>query len=227
MCVTMSSMNTMKNERGSVAGIVLVVLLSLFLVAALGFGVWAYMGRQDYKKNVDAKIKVAVAKNTKEVQLKDAAEFAEVSKQPLKPYTGPEAFGSVQINYPKTWSAYVVTAAGGQPLDAYFNPDFVPSASDPKSVFALRVQIVSSTYSQTLTQFQGLQKQGKVTVAPFALPKTPNQVGVRIDGQLTPTKQGSMVVLPVRDKTLKLWIESNQFISDFNTIILPNASFSP
>ncbi len=96
MCVTMSSMNTMKNERGSVAGIVLVVLLSLFLVAALGFGVWAYMGRQDYKKNVDAKIKVAVAKNTKEVQLKDAAEFAEVSKQPLKPYTGPEAFGSVQ-----------------------------------------------------------------------------------------------------------------------------------
>ncbi|QQS17971.1 hypothetical protein IPL68_04945 [Candidatus Saccharibacteria bacterium] len=220
-------MNSIRDERGSVITLVSIILLCLFLVGALGFGSWAYMGRQDYKKNVDAKIKVAVAKNTKEVQLKDAADFAEASKQPLKPYTGPESFGSVKINYPKTWSAYVVTTAGGQPLDAYFNPDFVPSASDQKSVFALRVQIVSSTYSQTLTQFQGLQKQGKVTVAPYALPKTPTQVGVRIDGQLTPTKQGSMVVLPVRDKTLKLWIESNQFVTDFNNIILPNASFSP
>lgn len=219
-------MNSTDGERGSVVVIVSMVLLSLFLIGALGFGGWAFMSRQDYKKNVDAKIKVAVAKNTKEVQLKDAADFAEAAKQPLKTYVGPDAYGSVNIQYPKTWSAYVVTT-GGQPLDAYFNPDFVPSSTDQKSVFALRVQIVSSTYSQTLTQFQGLQKQGKVTVAPYALPKTPTQVGVRVDGQLTPTKQGSMVVLPVRDKTLKLWIESNQFTNDFNTIILPNASFSP
>lgn len=219
-------MNDVHDERGSVATIVSIAVLAVFLVGALVFAGWAYTGRQDYKNNVDAKVKVAVAKNTKEVQLKDAADFAEAAKQPLKTYVGPDAYGSVTIPYPKTWSAYVVTA-GGQPLDAYFNPDFVPSATDQKSVFALRVQIVASTYSQTLTQFQGLQKQGKVTVSPYALPKTPTQVGVRVDGQLTPTKQGSMVILPVRDKTLKLWIESNQFTNDFNNIILPNASFSP
>ncbi|PID99576.1 hypothetical protein CSA80_02335 [Candidatus Saccharibacteria bacterium] len=215
-----------KNEQGSTVVLVTVVLLSVFLVAALGFGIWAFLGRQDYKNNVAEKIKAAVAQNTKEVQAKDAADYAEAAKRPLKTYVGPETYGSVTISYPKTWSAYIVTKSG-QPLDAYFNPDYVPSATDRKSVFALRAQIVSTSYSQTMAQFKGLQKQGKVTVTPYALPKTPTQVGVRIDGQLTPTKQGSMVVLPVRDKTLKLWIESNQFNADFSKIILPNASFSP
>lgn len=220
-------MKSVGNESGSVATLVTMVLLGVFLVAALGFGGWAFMGRQDYKNNVDAKIKAAVQVNTKEVQAQDAKDYAEAVKQPLKTYVGPEAYGSVHISYPKTWSAYIVSSKGGQPLDAYFNPDMVPSVQDISSVFALRAQVVATSYSQTLTQFQGLQKQGKVAVAPFVLPKTPSVVGVRIDGQLTQTKQGSMIVLPVRDKTLKIWIESNQFAPDFNSIILPNVSFSP
>jgi hypothetical protein len=219
-------MKHMADERGSVASLVSIVLLSVFLVAALSFGAWAFMGRQDYKNNVDAKIKTAIQANTKVVQAKDAADYAEAAKNPLKSYTGPEAYGSVALQYPKTWSGYVVTGTG-QPLDAYFNPDVVPSVSDQKSVFALRVQVVASSYTQTLAQFQGLQKQGKVSVSPYALPKVAGTVGVRVDGQITPTKQGSVVILPVRDKTLKLWIESNQFAADFNNIILPNVSFSP
>lgn len=222
----MSSMKHMGEERGSVATVVTMVLLGVFLLGALGFGGWAFMSRQDYKNNVDAKIKTAVTANAKVVQAQDAADYAEAAKNPLKTYTGPEAYGSVSLQYPKTWSGYVVTASG-QPLDAYFNPDVVPSVADQKSVFALRVQVMATSYSQTLAQYQSLQKQGKVTVTPFALPKVPGTVGVRVDGQITSTKQGSIVILPVRDKTLKLWIESNEFAADFNNIILPNASFSP
>lgn len=222
----MSSMKRIDSSDGSVASIVAIVLLGLGFAGAVGFGVWAFGGRQDYKNNVDAKIKTAVQANTKTVQAQDAKDYAEAAKNPLKTYTGPEAYGSVSLQYPRTWSGYVVTGSS-QPLDAYFNPDVVPSVSDQKSVFGLRVQVVASSYSQSVTQFQSLQKQGKVTVTPYALPKVPGTVGVRIDGQITPTKQGSVVVLPVRDKTLKLWIESNQFAADFNNIILPNASFSP
>jgi hypothetical protein len=215
-----------QDQSGDTATLVVIVLLVVLLVAALGFGGWAFVSRQDYKNNVDAKIKTAVAKNTKAVKAKDAQEFAEAAKQPLKTYVGPEAYGSVQIEYPKTWSAYVVTTSG-QLLDAYFNPDFVPSAADQKSVFALRAEIENIRYSQAITQVQSQQKQGKVTVEPYALPQTPEAVGVRVDGQLTQTKQGSMVVLPVRDKTLKIWIESPDYLDDFNKIILPNISFVP
>lgn len=220
-------MKRVSGEQGSVATLVSIILLSVFLVAALGFGVWAFMGRQDYKNNSDAKVKAAVQANTKAVQEQDAKDYAEAAKEPLKTYIGPEAFGSVHISYPKTWSAYVVTTSGTQPLDAYFNPEFVPSATDKDSVFALRAEVVSTSYSQSLSQYKSLQKQGKVTVAPYALPKTPSEVGVRVEGQLTTKKQGSMVILPLRDKTLKIWIESAQYLDDFNKLILPNASFSP
>lgn len=215
------------NEKGSTATLVTIVILAVFLVISLSFGIWSFLGRQDYKYNADTKVKTAVDANTKSVQAQDAKDYAESAKQPLKLFVGPEAYGSVHINYPKTWSAYVVTGTGGQPLDAYFNPDVVPSSQDINSVFALRLQVSTTSYNQTLTQYQGLQKQGKVTVAPYALPKNPNVVGVRIDGQLTQTKQGSMIILPVRDKTIKIWIESNQFATDFNNLILPNASLSP
>jgi hypothetical protein len=152
-----------------VASLVSIVLLSVFLVAALSFGAWAFMGRQDYKNNVDAKIKTAIQANTKVVQAKDAADYAEAAKNPLKSYTGPEAYGSVALQYPKTWSGYVVTGTG-QPLDAYFNPDVVPSVSDQKSVFALRVQVVASSYTQTLAQFQGLLRRARTLSASSDIP---------------------------------------------------------
>lgn len=223
----MSSMKYMADERGGVAAVASIVLLSVLLIGALSFGVWAFASRQDYKDNVDKKITVAVQANTKTVQAKDAEDYAEAAKQPLKLYAGPEAYGSIQLSYPRTWSAYVVSNESSQPLDLYAQPDVVPSVSDQKSVFALRTQVVSSSYSQTLVQFQSLQKAGKVSVAPYALPKNPQIVGVRVNGQLTSTKQGSMIILPLRDKTLKVWTESNEYLNDFNNNILPNLSFSP
>lgn len=225
--VTMSSMTRPESEQGSVLTTVLIVLLAVFLGAAIGFGVWAFTSRQDYKNNVADKVSVAVAANTKTVQAQDAKDYAQAAKQPLKTYVGPEAYGSVHISYPKTWSAYVVTSSSSQPIDAYFNPDYVPGVTQQDSVYALRTQVVSNSYSQVLAGFKGLQQQGKVKVTPYSLPNTPSAVGVRIDGQLTQDTQGSMVVLPMRDKTLKIWTESAKYEPDFNTFILPNASFSP
>lgn len=203
------------------------VMMTLLFVAATVFGVWAFMGRQDYKNNVASKIAAAVQDNTKTVQAKDAADYAEAAKQPLKTYVGPEAYGSVHISYPRTWSVYVATDSSSLPLDMYAQPDYVPSITAQTSAFALRVQVTQTSYSETVAQYQSLQKAGTVTVTPYALPKNSNIIGVRVDGQLTPTKQGSMVILPLRDKSLTIWTESTQYLSDFNNIILPNASFSP
>lgn len=223
----MSSMKHMGDERGnSTALIISLAMVSLLFVGVSGFGVWAYIGRQDYINNVDSKIAAAVQDNTKTIQAKDAVDYAQAAKQPLKTYVGPEAYGSVHISYPKTWSTYVVTESS-LPLDMYSQPDVVPSITAQTSSFALRVQVSQGTYSQTLSQYQSLQKAGSVTVTPYSLPKNPTIVGVRVDGQLTVTKRGSMIILPLRDKSLKIWTESSQYLSDFNNNILPNASFSP
>jgi hypothetical protein len=203
------------------------ILLVLLLIGAAVFGVWAYNGRQDYKNNVDQKVAIATQAAQKDTQAKDAKQYAEVAKQPLKTYVGPSAYGSVHISYPKTWSGVADTSDDGTPLDAYFDPDIVPGLNDPSAIFALRVQVVSSSYDDVLSGFSGQVESKQVTAAPYALPSVPGIVGTRLDGQITDSKQGSMVVLPLRDKTLQIWTESSQYLNDFNTNILPHISFSP
>ena len=157
----MSSMKQLDTERGSVAVIASISLLAVLLLGAIGFGVWAYMGRQDYKDNVDAKIATAVTANTKSVQATDAAKYAEEAKNPLKTYTGPAEYGSIQVKYPKTWSGYVDTATSSYPVNGYFQPDVVPSITSKDSVFALRIQVLRQTYSTALRQYASYQQQGK------------------------------------------------------------------
>jgi hypothetical protein len=221
----MSGMS-MKSEAGAINALLLPLLVSLLLLVGVAvFGVWAFGSRQDYKDNVDAKVATAVtAAKVAEDKVKDA-QFAEESKNPLKTYAGPAAYGSVSINYPKTWSGYVKDTGADDPfVDGYFSPGVVPDAQDEKSSFAFRVQVSGQTYSDTLQQFES---QEGISIQPYALPKVPNVVGVIIRGAIEQDRQGIMVILPLRNTTLKFWTESNDFTGDFNNIILPNASFSP
>ncbi|HEX3568111.1 MAG TPA: hypothetical protein VHT70_00345 [Candidatus Saccharimonadales bacterium] len=205
------------------------ILVVLLFFGAAGFGYWAFAGRQDYKNNVDKKISVAVATAKQQTQAVDAQQYAEREKQPFNTYHGPQAFGSLIVQYPKTWSAYVAEdSTNNNPIDGYYYPGFVPNLTDPNSSYALRVQVTQESYSDVLAQYTGLLQDNKVSISPVTLPKVPNVTGSRIDGQVTPQKQGSMVVLPLRNMTLKIWTEdSGQFENDFNTYILPNLIFSP
>jgi hypothetical protein len=217
------------NQDGAVSGVAIsLVLTILLLIGAIGFGVWAFGGRQDYKNNVDSKISAAVSVAKQKQVADDNVRFAEEAKNPLKLYNGPAAYGSLAIAFPKTWSGYVDdTGTGSALVDGYFTPGVVPSATNPNSVFALRVQVLNQAYAQVLQSFSGQQKAGKLTVSAYALPKLPNVVGVLVSGQLSSQKTVTMVVLPLRSTTLEISTEGTQYLEDFNKNILPNFSFSP
>jgi hypothetical protein len=225
----MSSMKR-NSEQGEINVLLIpVILLAILFIGVGGFAFWAYSGRQDYKDNSDAKVAVAVGANTKTVQAQDAKQYAEAAKNPLTVYTGPDAFGSVKVSYPKTWSAYVDTSNNGQPLDAYFHAGYVPSTNSQQT-YNLRVQVNSQSYSSILTQYAGLIQTGKIVTAPYNLPKVPSVIGTRLTGQVllnSPTGTGTLILLPLRSTTLEIWTESNTYLSDFNTYILPNLTFSP
>lgn len=213
------------DERGSLL-VPFVIVFLLFLVT-LGFAIWAFAGRQDYKNNVAPKIAAAVAVAQQQTSSQKDNEFAQAAKQPLKDYNGPSTYGSLDVKYPKTWSAYVVSGdQSGTPIDAYFQPDFVPGVQS-NSDFALRVQVTSNSYAQEMQSFSSNVKSGKTTVSAYRAPKVPGTLGSRVDGALTSTKNGSMVLIPLRDKTLKIWTEAPQFTNDFNNNVLPNLTFSP
>lgn len=223
------------DERGFALSIIAIVLLFILLMASAGFGYWAFHSRNDYKNNVDQKISVATEKAQAAQKAKLDSDYAEKEKSPNKVYKGPLSYGTVNFNYPKSWSAYVDESNGPEPVNGYFHPDVVPSVQSP-TAFALRVELVARDYSSTLREFDSQIKLGKVNAKAYIPPKMVNisnvTPGTRLDGTISrdsqgKDQQGSMIVIKVRDKTLKIYTESTSFLSDFDNIILATLTFIP
>jgi hypothetical protein len=218
-------MRKLNQEGSSIVAIVAICLLSVAFIGALIFGIWAFSGMSDYKNNSDKKAAAAAAAAVAAEDKKKDAAFAEDYKNPLKTYKGPEAFGAITLQYPKTWSAYILENSSGTPLDAYFNYDFVPAASS-QGQYSLRLTLTGSNYDNELKSFQQQVKIGKLKLTPYRLPQLPDVLGVRLEGQIG-NQQTVMVMVPIRDKTLKIWTTGTAGLADYDKIILPNLSFTP
>ncbi len=214
------------NDDGSIRSAALIGVFVLLLIGSLVFGIWAYMSRADYKSNSDKKSASAVAVAKNEQKKADVADFIEKEKQPFETFNGPSEFGSLKVVYPKTWELYVdIKSTSGTSVDGYAHPGYVPGLTSD-TAFALRFQVVASDYASLLKQYEGSTKKATVTVAPFRAELVNSVLGSRIDGQITTKRTGSVVLIPLRDKTLKIWTESDTYNADFNEI-LKNLSFSP
>jgi len=219
-----------RDQRGAISLLSLFsTLIALLFIVAVCVCVVLYNGENKYKNNSDQLVATAVATAKQQQQLTDKNQFAAESLQPLQPFVGPQAYGTVTVYYPKTYSAYIVANSNNpNPVNGYFEPGYVPDTNDQTNAFALRVEVESTSYDQVLNQYNSLAQQGLVTISPYSLPKVPSVVGVKITGNIQPNvKSGIMVVLPLRSTTLLAWTESSQYESNFNTLILPNLSFSP
>jgi hypothetical protein len=217
--------STRNNQSGSI-NILLVPLISVtvLLFASLGFGVWSFSERQSYKNDVDAKIDKAVAVAVKKAETQKDNEFLEKEKEPLKTYSAAQQFGNFTLMYPKTWSA-TVTKQGSE-FDMIANPDVV-STANKDATYALRVEVVNTSYNQVVKNLDGAIKQGKLVADSYELPNVPDVVGLRADGEIANGKTGSAVYLPLRDKTIIIMCETEERIADFDGIILENFTFNP
>ena len=219
-----------KDQNGSVASFVLIFVLALAFLGAAVFGGWVYTSRQDYKDNSDKKAAAAVdaAKKDQEAELQKS--FDEKEKLPTKTYKGSTTYGTVTFAYPKTWSAYVDETSSSEPINGYFHPDIVPGVQS-KTAYALRVQLVNADYSSVLKQHDSQVKDGSAKASAYVPPKmvdvTNVQPGTRLDGALDQDTNGSMVIIKVRDKTLQIYTESNDYLGDFNDTVLASLTFAP
>lgn len=209
---------------------VLIGLLVFFILAFMGssgFAFWAYAEMNDYKNNVEEKVAAAVSDAVKQTEETKEKEFLERSKSPYKIYRGPGDFGSIEITYPKTWSATVIESGGTAAVDGYFHPDFVPG---PKSetAFALRLEVLEQPYDRVLSGYDSEAKKGTVKVSPYKAKRVPQVLGARLDGEIERGYQGSAVLLPLRDKTIRIsTLASASFGGDFDKIILEKLIFTP
>ena len=225
-------MNNTKYLKGNQSGTINVLLVPLILVTVLllaisVFALITFNSRQQYKNETDKIVATQVDIAVKETSTKKDNEFAEKEKQPLKNYQGPDAYGALIIRYPKTWSGYVDDSSNGSvPVNGYFYPTTVPGFQSG-TAYALRVQVVGRSFSEETRSYDNQVKSGKAKATSYSNKNIPGVVGMRVEGESEPKKQGIVVMLPLRDKTVKLYTESDQFYKDFNDNILPNFSFTP
>lgn len=222
------------DQSGSASSVVAIFLLVIALVAVAGFAYWAFTGRQDYKNNVDKKIAAAVTKAKADQSSHDNDIFAEQAKSPYRQYIGPAVYGSVAFHYPRTWSAYVDETSSTDPIKGYFHPNIVPSITgqnNQTTQFALKVELLGSDYSTVVGEYDSAIMQGDVKAIAYLPPQMKHvpgvQIGTKLDGMISQDVSGSMVIIKVRDKTLKIYTESPKYLGDFNNIVLNSLSFRP
>lgn len=202
------------------------ILVVILLVGSAGFGYWAYSERQDYKNNVDEKIEQAVAVAVERAETAKDNEFIKREKNPLMTYKAPQAYGSFTLKYPKTWSNYVEDS--GKDITLNLHPKFVPSDSSGTFAYALRVQVLDLPYDEVVRDHESEISTGEAKARPFKLAKRPGNIGLRLDGRIDREEHnGSLVILPLRDKTITVATLSDSFKGDFDNIILKHFNFIP
>lgn len=226
-----SSNVRLPGQSRPIGWIIALSVLGVFLISALIFGFWAFAERNDYKNNVDQKIAVANKQIEKETTEKNNKQFAEESKKPLKKYVGPSSYGTVTVEYPKTWSAYITTGNNSSdPLVGYFHPDYVPTivnSGTTRQAIALKIQVANQAYDTVVKQYDGQIQNGEVVASSYALPKMSEQVGMKFTGKIDQQLNGTEIILPLRDKTLIITTETDAYLADFNNYILPNLTYVP
>jgi len=208
---------TDKYENGSVNVWMIVSIIFMIVALALGgLAIWSYINYSDQKTNVDTIKNTAVAEAKKIQADADEVKFTERDKQPNRQFVGPDDYGRVTFDYPKTWSVYInKDVSNGGTYEAYFNPVYVPPVSSTQQ-FAARLKIEQQDYSSVVSSFDQLVKKGDLKSSSI----TANGVtGVRLDGNFTKDIRGSEVIFKIRDKTISVRTDANTFLTDFNALI--------
>lgn len=204
--------------------LVIAIVLAVTTLGATAAFVWAYIEKDHYQNETELIVAEAVDAAKDEQYKLDQGIFFEEAKKPNTVFAGPSDFGSVKFEYPKTWSVYN-DKNDSSSYGAYFYPSIVPIIK-ADTAYALRVSVTSQAYDAVLRTYSSAVTSGELTTTPITTINGGYQ-GMRLDGQLSRTLNGSAVVFKVRDKTLTIQADSQDYMNDFNDTVLPSLTFSP
>jgi len=206
-----------RTEAGAANIWLIMSITFMVLTVALGGALaWALINYFDQKDNVDTKVSAAVTSAVKKQADDDAAAFEKEEKKPNRQFAGPEDFGALSFDYPKTWSTYVdKDASSGGLYEAYLNPVSVP-AVDNATQYALRVRIETKDYDAVLTSYTSLVKRGDLKSSTV---KVNGVDATRLEGNFTKDIRGSAVVFKLRDKTVTVRTDADTFKGDFDALV--------
>ncbi|MDO4752981.1 MAG: hypothetical protein Q4A36_01995 [Candidatus Saccharibacteria bacterium] len=199
-----------------------IIALSLISVTFIGLFIWMYTQYDDARTNVDGQINVAVTKAIDENTMKLENEFAEREKYPFQTFAGPEDYGGLTFEYPKTWSVYVAAdASHGGDFEAYLNPVEVYEVGDT-TIDALRVKVLNTAFDDVAAMYQRDLEgdQPTLRLESVVIGQNNDIPANKYIGIIPGTEfDGYIIVFKIRDKTAILQTDSKLFEADYNTLL--------
>ena len=212
-------------KKKDIAGLVktiVIIVVSLVAVTFIGLFIWMYMQYDEAHTDVQGQSDIAVAEAKDKQATEMEAEFAEREKYPYKTFSGPEDYGQLTFEYPKTWSVYVAAAAEkGGDFNAYFNPNQVDAVGQ-STINALRVTIRDKSFDNVVSEYQRIMnnRNSNLTVQTVTFGKDNSITGNRYTGTIPNTElNGFIVIFKIRDKTAILQTDSVLFETEFNKLL--------
>lgn len=208
-----------KKDNSGLIKTIIIITLSLVALTFAGLFVWMTIQYNEVSGDVQDKIDIAVVKAKDEQAAKMEAEFLEREKYPYKTFLGPEDYGQLSFEYPRTWSVYVAAdAATGGDFNAYFNPIQVNPVGK-NTINALRLTIRNKSFDDVANEYQRYLSGKEATLAVESVivnGVTANKYSGKIPGT---DFNGYILIIKIRDKTAVFQADSVLFESDFNKII--------
>ena len=201
-----------------------IIILGLLLVGSCVLSYYFFTEYTIIKTDVDGQIDTAVVKAEKTLTDQLEEEFSEREKYPYKTFTGPADYGSLNFEYPKTWSVFINRdASSGGNFEAYLHPDAVPPLSN-ETINALRVTISSENYDSVANRYLSAVNNGELSSSILTINDRPESgfspiSATRYDGKINNTFVGSILIFKVRDKTIILQSDAEAYRADFDKII--------
>ena len=204
-------------KKSSVGEIVLLVVVCLIAAAAIVAAVYFFMQWNDLNTSFESRVaQEKTAAETAQLQ-KDEERFAEENKMPYTAFSGPEDYGAIYFEYPKTWNVYVSKDGTSGDYEAYFAPTMVSSVNDDSSRYALRFIIKNQSLENVQRQYDNLVKNGSLSSSSYSISGIS---GTLFTGMITKSIDGQVFVAKINDKTLILQTDSTQYYeADFENVL--------
>lgn len=206
--------------KHDVTRIVLIIAVVVLTIVSATFIVLFLLKNKDYQTletdwQLETDMAVAEAKDEQAMEL--AQRYNEQMKYPYWTFAGPADYGQLQFEYPRNWSVYIDKAAtSGGDFNAYLNPLQVDTVSKD-TLNALRVTISTRSFEDVTQEYQRVvdQKNSGLSVKSVQIgnsEKGTTTTANRYDGVIPGTDfKGSIVIFKIRDKTVILQTDSEQF----------------
>ncbi len=210
---------TQKDAKGTLIETIILVAVCLVAACAIVVAVIFFMKYNEANSDQQSKIEAAVAEARAEEQEIAAKNLDEKLKEPNLEFRGPDDYGSISFQYPKTWSVYVEKdASNNSDYMAYFQPKKVPPVGGQYSRYALRFAIYNRQYDEVAKPYIAKVKNGKMQSQNFTA-DSGNITGMRYEGEISSKITGTFVIFKVNDKTAILQTDSDVLLDDYEKIL--------